>query len=150
VNKGRLTLGGLVSMAALGTAVLAAAPAMAQTNGVAAPIHVTAVSVRQASAQPSLQGWIPWQCICEYFEHEHMYGNGANQQPGDNYAPSAADNNAPSAADNNAPPADNNAPPADNNAPPAGNNAPPADNNAQQPGLLNGLLGGLLGNLTGG
>jgi hypothetical protein len=136
VNKGRLTLGGLVSVAALGTAVLAAAPAMAQTNGVAAPAHVTAVSVSQASAQPGVRGWIPWQCICEFFEHEHMYGNGASQQPGDNYAPSAADSNAQPTADNNAQPADNNAQPTDNNAP--------------QPGLLNGLLGGLLGNLTGG
>jgi hypothetical protein len=44
VYKGRLTLGGFVSAAALGAAVFTAAPALAQTNAVAEPAHVTAVS----------------------------------------------------------------------------------------------------------
>jgi hypothetical protein len=53
VNKRRLTVGGLISAAALGTAILAAAPALAQTNAAAEPVRVTAAS---ASQPPSLLG----------------------------------------------------------------------------------------------
>jgi hypothetical protein len=53
VNKRRLTLGGLVSAAALGTAVLAATPALAETN---ATTRVTTVSRCQPAAVPDGPG----------------------------------------------------------------------------------------------
>jgi hypothetical protein len=130
VNKGRLTLGGLVSAAAIGAAVLTtAAPALAQTNGVAESAHVTAVSAHQAAAQPGLPGWSipPWLCECMYYHH--LNGGYSSQQPADN-------NTSQQPADNNT-----SQQPADNNT-----SQQPADN-GQQSGGLGGLLSNLLGGL---